>query len=95
MPLLTENALEAVVYTDPTTSSVHHQVASNDQPGPSTLIATEGRDGEESIDFSLASMRPVRSGTKSRRVTHAPSRDVLHVSTEKKWQFTSFERNAN
>ena len=76
MPLLTENALEAVVYTDPTTSSVHHQIASNDQPGPSKLIATEDGDGEESIDFSLASMRPVRSGTKSRRVTNAPSRDV-------------------
>ena len=56
MPLLIENALQAVVHTDPLTSSVHHQTASNDQPGPSKSIANEGRDGEESIDFSLASM---------------------------------------
>ena len=83
MPLLTENALEAVVHTDPPTSSVHHQTASNDQPGPSKSIATEGTDGEESIDFSLTSMRSVKSGTKSRRVTREPSGDAIHVSTEK------------
>ena len=83
MPLLTENALEAVVYTDPPTSSVHHQTASNDQPRPSKSIATEGTDGEESIDFSLTSMRSVKSGTKSRRVTREPSGDAIHVSTEK------------
>ena len=41
MPQFTENALEAVVHTDPTTSSVHHQVASKDQPGPRKLIATK------------------------------------------------------
>ena len=73
MPLLTENTLEAVVHTDPPTSSVHHQTASNNQPGASKSIATEGRDGEESIDFSLAPMRSVRSGTKSRRVKCEPS----------------------
>ena len=72
-----------MVHTDPPTSFVHHQTASNDQPGPSKSIATEGRDGEENIDFSLASMRSVRSGTKSRRVTWEPSGDIIHVSKEK------------
>ena len=83
MPLLTQNALKAVVATDPPTSSVHHQTASNDQPGPSKSIATEGRNGEESIDFSLTSIRSVKSGTKSRRVTREPSGDAIHASTEK------------
>ena len=72
MPQFTENALEAVVHTDPPTSPVHHQTATNDQPGFSKSIAIEERDGKESIDFSLVPMRSVRSETKSRRVTREP-----------------------
>ena len=78
-----ENTLETVVHTDPPTSSGHHQTATNDQPGFSKSIAIEGRDGEESIDFSLAPMRSVRSETKSRRFAREPSGDVISVSTEK------------
>ena len=47
MLLLTENPLEAVVHTDPPTSSVHHQTVSNDQSEPRKQIATEGRDGKK------------------------------------------------
>ena len=83
MPQFTENTLEAVVHTDPPTSPVHHQTATNDQPGFSKSIAIEERDGEESIDFSLVPMRSVRSETKSRRVTREPSGDVISISTEK------------
>ena len=78
-----ENTLETVVHTDPPTSSGHHQTATNDQPGFSKSIAIEGRDGEESIDFSLAPMRSVRSETKSRRFAREPSGDVISISTEK------------
>ena len=94
MSLLAEYVLEAVVHTDPPTSSVHHQTASNDQPGPSESIATEGRDGEEGIGFSLASMGSVRSGTKSRRVTRESNDCVIHVSTEKDGNSPVY-RNAN
>ena len=83
MRQFTENTLEAVVHTDPPTSPVHHQTATNDQPGFSKSIAIEGRDGEESIDFSLVPMRSVRSETKSRRVTREPSGDVISISIEK------------
>ena len=75
-----------MVHTEPPTSFVHHETTLNDQPGPRKPIATdatEGRDGEESTDFSLASMWSVRSGTKSWGVTSDPSGDVIHISTEK------------